>query len=292
MSSSNYADLPLVDPAGESGLLAVARKQYLLRLLVGRELNARYSGSFLGLIWSYFNPLTQLFIYWFVMGKIMGMAGRTEQFAIHVFVGLIAVHFFTETLNAGTRSIMRNKAFVKKMALPLEMFPVSTVLVSLLNAGPAVLLLIVICLFNGWQPDLVGMGAFVLATLIMVTVGTGIALMLSVANVLWRDTGQLVGILTNFIRFAVPMMYPFTRITDSIPEYLDYYLANPMADVVLLLQRAFWVGTTSDPERIAEEHFPEHLMMHGGIALGVGIVLLVLGQVVFSRLERRVPERV
>ncbi|HSX66295.1 ABC transporter permease [Nocardioides sp.] len=290
--TADYASLPLVDPAGESGLLAVGRKQYLLRLLVRRELTARYSGSFLGLLWSYFNPLTQLFIYWFVMGKIMGMAGKTEQFAIHVFVGLIAVHFFTETFNAGTRSIMRNKAFVKKMALPLEMFPVSTVLVSLLNAGPALLLLVVICLFNGWQPDLVGVAAFALATLIMVTVGTGVALMLSVANVLWRDTGQLVGILTNFIRFSVPMMYPFTRVTGSIPDYLEYYLANPIADVVLLLQRAFWVGTTSDPGRISESHFPDNLMTHGLIALAAGVVLLVIGQVVFSRLERRVPERV
>lgn len=290
--TADYANLPLVDPAGESGLLAVGRKQYLLRLLVRRELTARYSGSFLGLLWSYFNPLTQLFIYWFVMGKIMGMAGKTEQFAIHVFVGLIAVHFFTETFNAGTRSIMRNKAFVKKMALPLEMFPVSTVLVSLLNAGPALLLLVVICLFNGWQPDLVGVAAFALATLIMVTVGTGVALMLSVANVLWRDTGQLVGILTNFIRFSVPMMYPFTRVTGSIPDYLEYYLANPIADVVLLLQRAFWVGTTSDPGRISESHFPDNLMTHGLIALLAGVVLLVIGQVVFSRLERRVPERV
>lgn len=290
--TADYASLPLVDPAGESGLLAVGKKQYLLRLLVVRELTARYSGSFLGLLWSYFNPLTQLFIYWFIMGKVMGMADRTENFAVYVFCGLIAVHFFTETFNAGTRSIMRNKAFVKKMALPLEMFPVSSVLVSLFNAGPAVIILIGICLMQGWRPDLVGVGAFALATAIMVTVGTGFGLIFSVANVLWRDTGQAVGILTNFVRFAVPMMYPYTMITESIPEYVDYYLLNPMADVVLLLHRAFWLDTTSDESKVAHEHFPEHLMVHGFIALGVGIVILVIGQIVFSRLSRRVPERV
>ncbi len=290
--STDYADLPLVDPAGESGLLAVGKKQYLLRLLVVRELTARYSGSFLGLLWSYFNPLTQLFIYWFIMGKVMGMSGQTENFAIYVFCGLIAVHFFNETFNAGTRSIMRNKAFVKKMALPLEMFPVSSVLVSLFNAGPAVLILITVCLLDGWRPDMTGVGAFALATAIMVTVGTGFSLIFSVANVLWRDTGQAVGILTNFVRFSVPMMYPFTMITSSIPRWVDYYLLNPIADVVLLFHRAFWLDTTSDERLVAHEHFPEHLFLHGLIALGIGLVILVIGQVVFSRLSRRVPERV
>lgn len=292
MSNSSYADLPLVDPAGESGLVAVFHKRYLLRLLVGRELNARYSGSFLGLLWSYFNPLTQLFIYWFVMGKIMGLGDKTEQFAIHVFVGLIAVHFFNETFNAGTRSIMRNKAFVKKMALPLEMFPVSSVLVSLLNAAPAVLILILVCLFNGWVPDWAGAGAFLLATAIMVTIATGFGLVFSVANVLFRDIGQLVGILTNFVRFSVPMMYPFSRVAQQFPEHADIYLLNPLANVVLLLQRAFWVGTTSEPDRIMQTDFPENLWLHGFVALGIGIAVLVIGQLVFARLERRVPERV
>ena len=288
----DYASLPLVDPSGESGLVAVARKRYLLRLLVGRELNASYSGSFLGLLWSYFNPLTQLFIYWFVMGKVMGLGHRTEHFAIHVFVGLIGVHFFNETFNASTRSIVRNKAFVKKMALPLEMFPVSSVVVSLFNSAPAVLILSVVCLFAGWTPDWVGMASFLLAVAIMITVATGFGLIFSVANVLFRDIGQLVGILTNFVRFSVPMMYPFSKIAENFPNHIDTYLANPLANVILLMQRAFWVGTTSDPETVLHEDFPHHLMEHGLIALATGLVILVIGQVVFSQLVNKVPERV
>ena len=101
----DYASLPMVDPAGEKGLLAVGRRRYLLKLIVERELQARYSGSFLGMIWSYVNPLTQFVIYWFVVGKIMGAARNTEEYAVHVFAGLLGVHFFTESFNAGTRSI-------------------------------------------------------------------------------------------------------------------------------------------------------------------------------------------
>ena len=64
------------------------------------------------------------------------------------------VHYFTETLNAGTRSIVRNKALVQKMPMPREMFPVASMLVSLYHIGPQLVILIVACLFSGWTPTL------------------------------------------------------------------------------------------------------------------------------------------
>ena len=110
-----------------------------------REISARYQGSFLGLLWSYINPLSQFFIYYFVIGVIIGLHADVENFAIHIFCGLIIVHFFTETFNAGTRSIVRNKALVQKMAMPREMFPVASMLVSLFHVGPQLVILIVAC---------------------------------------------------------------------------------------------------------------------------------------------------
>ncbi len=121
-------------------------------MLVRREISARYQGSFLGLLWSYINPLSQLFIYWFVFGVIMNRGG-VEKFAIHVFCGLIVVQFFVETFNAGTRSIVRNKALVQKMAMPREMFPVASMLVSLYHMGPQLVILTIVCLIAGWTPD-------------------------------------------------------------------------------------------------------------------------------------------
>ena len=139
-------DAPLSPPWAEQGLLEVFRHRYILTLLVRREIAARYQGSVLGLVWSYVNPLTQFFIYYFVMGILFGRAARTPAFAIHVFAGLIIVHFFIETMNAGTRSIVRNKSLVQKMAVPREMFPVASMLVSLFHVFPQlVILLVAIC---------------------------------------------------------------------------------------------------------------------------------------------------
>ncbi len=283
------SEAELRPPTSDQGLLEVFRRRYLLRLLVRREINVRYSGSFLGLIWSYINPLSQLFIYWFVMQKIIGRG--SENFALHVFSALIVVYFFTETFNAGTRSIVRNKALVKRMAMPREMFPVASMLVSLYHVGPQFLILIACCLFTGWTPDLVGMTGALIALLLIMTLATALALIFSVANVFFRDVASVVNILTNFVRFGVPMIYPYELVATRFRGYTEIYLANPIADAVLLMQRAFWVGTTDDPAATAATALPDHLLTRGLIALGISLVLLVLAQLIFARFDRRIPER-
>lgn len=66
---------------------------------------------------------------------------------------------------------------------------------------------------------------------------------------------------------------------------------NPVAESVLLLQRAFWVGTTDDPRRTALEHLPDELLARGLLALALAVVVLGAAQLVFSRLQRSVPDR-
>lgn len=282
---------PLVDPTSTTGLAEVFRRRYLLRLLVRREIQARYQGSVLGMIWSYINPLSQFFIYWLVMGKVMGMEDRAPAFPIHVFTGLLIVHFFNETFNSGTRSIVRNRKVVQKMAVPREMFPVSSMLVSAFHAGPQLVILVIACLIYGWTPDAVGLGSAVLGLAIAVALATSVALMFSVLNVFLRDVSNGVNILTNFVRFGVPMIYPYTLVEERFGSFADYYLWNPLAQSVLLVQRGFWVGATSDPEATAAHHLPEHLVLYGVVGLVVSLVLLAVAQWVFSRFEGKIPER-
>lgn len=282
-------DADLAPPTARSGLLGVFQNRYLLRLLVRREISARYSGSFLGLLWSYINPLSQFLIYYFILGKLLDRG--TENFAVHVFSALIVVHFFIETFNAGTRSIVRNKSLVRKMALPREMFPVASMLVSLYHVAPQVVILFVVCLFYGWVPDPMVPVALALALGIIMLLATALALLFSVANVYFRDFASVVSILTNFVRFGVPMIYPYAVVEERFGSFAQYYMLNPLAEAVLLVQRAFWVGTTQDPSATAATELPDHLFTRGLAMVGVSLVVLVIAQLVFTRLENKIPER-
>jgi ABC-2 type transport system permease protein len=289
--ASRVVDAPLAPPWAEQGLLEVFRHRYILSLLVRREIAARYQGSVLGLVWSYVNPLTQFFIYYFVMGILFGRAQQTQAFAIHVFAGLIMVHFFIETMNAGTRSIVRNKSLVQKMAVPREMFPVASMLVSLFHVIPQVIILLIATFLAGWRPDVWGLMYGVLAMLTIMSLGTALALVFSAANVFLRDVSNAVNVLSNFVRFGVPMMYPYSLVAQRFRGHTGIYLLNPITEAVLDFQRCFWVGATTHPAATITQDMPPHLFLLSLRALLISLVVLAFAQSMFSRLERRIPER-
>jgi len=284
-------DAPLTPPSANSGLLDVFRRRYLLRLLVRKEIQGRYSGSFLGLMWSYIQPGVRFAMYFFVVGLILQLHDSVELYGIHMFAGFVFVHFFTESFNAGTRSIVRNKAIVQKMAMPREMFPVASMLVSAFHVIPGVVILTVTGAALGWRPDPVGLAAGVLGFLLVAVLGTALALLFSAANVFFRDFSNIVSTLTTFVTFSVPMIYPYSLVDERFGRFAEFYLLNPIAEAVLLAQRCFWAGATTDPERTIRENFPPNLFELGLIHLGSALLVLVLAQLVFSRVENKFAER-
>ncbi len=287
--------MPLIDPAGSTGLLEVFRRRYLLRLLVTREIKARYLGSRFGLIWSYINPLVRFLTFYFVFGIIAGRGAGVENFAIHLFAGMVVVHFLTESYSAGMRSILANKSLVQKMAIPKEMFPVASMLVSLYHTGPQLVVLVGACFVAGWSPDMMGFAAALMAFLIILLLATALALLFSALNVLFRDFGRVVQNITQVLPFSVPMMYPYALVVEKFGTGTPHsiIMANPVVEVVLLMQRAFWVTTTGDSEAtLLETSFPSDLFQRGFVVLGAVVVFLVFAQWAFNRLERRLPEMI
>jgi len=285
------ADVPLASPAPAGGIRGILEHRYLLKLLVRREVTARYHGSALGMLWSYINPLTQFLMYMFVFTLLIGRGGSIEHYAIHVFCALMVVQVFTETIGAGTRSIVRNGALLQKSAMPREMFPVASLLVSIYHLWPEFVILGVALAWVGWAPSMAAVGAGLLGYAVIITFALGLALILSIGQVFLRDISQVVAIINNFIRFGVPMMYPYFIVAERFHGHTDLYLANPIAVAVLLVQRLFWVPTTSDQEATVADSMPDDLLMRGWIALFAALLLLVIAQRVFARFENRIPER-
>jgi ABC-2 type transport system permease protein len=302
--AAKVADMPLVPSFSSAGLVDVFRRRYLLKLLVQKEIQARYQGSLLGLLWSYVQPLVRFCMYFFVIGLVLGQHKSVPNFAINMFSALVAVHFFTETFSSGTRSIVRNKALVRKMAMPREMFPVSSCIVSAINSFPQLLILLVACLAVGWHPDAMAIVAGLLGIAIVTVLGTALALLFSAMNVFFRDFQNIVATFQLFTHWIVPMIYPFSRLAkSSIGHGWFYvlYLSNPLTVSVLLMQRCFWVPTSlgqgtnphvpADQSQVGFPVMPNHLMFLGVLMLVVSLVILVLCQMAFRRLEGRFAER-
>jgi ABC-2 type transport system permease protein len=286
---------PLAPASHNNGLLEVFRRRYLLRLLVRSTVQARYQGTFLGWFWSYIQPGVRFCMYYFVFQILIGRGGeRLYPFAIHLVCGMVLVHFFTETFNGGTRSLVSNRGLIIKLPMPRELFPVASMLVSFWHTVPMLVITVAVSAVLGWTPDPVGVAAALLGLALVAVLGLALGLLFSVANVFFRDFSKVTQTLTQFTTFSVPMIYPYSLVAErfeKVPWVADVYLLNPIAEAVLLMQRCFWVPLTNDPERALAEDMPSDLFSRGLIMLVLSIVLLVLAQVWFSKLERRVPER-
>jgi ABC-2 type transport system permease protein len=282
---------PLKAPGDTTGLFGVFKRRYLLGLLVRKELRVRYQASVLGLAWSYIKPLIRFATYVLVVGYVIGLKDL-EHYPFHVFTGMMAVTFFTETLNAGTKSVVRNKSLVRKMNVPREMFPVASLLVTAYHMIPQYVVLITGCLIVGWGLDLTGLVAGVLGLSIVVTFSLAVGLAFSALNVLFRDFQNFAETITHLVMWSTPMIYPFSMIaTRTDGNWIEQlYLANPIAEAVILGQRCFWSPTLDNPDH-PDVVFPDHLLLRGLATLGVCLVLVWLAQRLFSRLEYKFAEQ-
>lgn len=285
---------PLRNPGRVGGLADVFRRRYLLRLLVRKELRVRYQGSVVGLAWSYVKPAVRFAMYYWIIGLLLGPRSLDNR-ALHIFSGMIMVSFFTDALSSGSRSVVRNKSLVRKINLPREMFPVSSILVSIYHMVPMYVIALIGCVLTGWRPDLVAFGAAAMALAIVLIWGLSVALLLSAWNVYFRDVQNVVDVIQTVITWTVPMIYPFGIVMDRLAEshtfIYELYLANPLCPAVLLNNRAFWTPTLDDPKAALTAELPAHLFERGAAMIVVGLVVLWIAQRVFSRLEGRFAEK-
>ncbi|MFA1537709.1 ABC transporter permease [Actinomadura monticuli] len=270
-------------PGADGGLRQTLRSKYLLRLLVRRELRARYKGSLLGLGWSYVRPAVHFAVYFYVIGVFLGMDRQVDHFPVYLFAGMVLVNLFTETLHSTTRSVTGNAPLVRKVFLPRELFPTASALVSLVHFLPGLLILLGGAAAAGWRPSPAGLGAAVLGFTIIVVLGFGIGLLCAAVNVFFRDLEQVVDISMIVITWSVPMIYPWTHVRTHAPGWvLDVYLANPLVSAVSLFQRAFWYpGTAGDFA------FPPDLYARAGVSLAVSALVFAAGHAAFARMQKR-----
>ena len=283
----------LVEPSPRGGLREVFQQRYVLRLIVSRQLAQQYAASLLGLMWSYVQPAMRFTVYYIVFGFVLKLHQGTPFFAIHLFTGIVVVHYFGETWNGGTRSIWSNRGLVKKMRMPREIFPVAAMLVAAYHTVPQLLLLVLFCLITGWNFSWTALAAGVLGLALLVIFAMTLALFFSAVNVFARDFQNIVQTFLQFMHFMVPMMYSFDRIWaahNSHPVIYQLYVSNPVAQAVLLLQRFFWYPLIEDTSKLKRQ-FPPDLFERGLITLAISLVLLWLAQKYFSRVEGKFAER-
>jgi ABC-type polysaccharide/polyol phosphate export permease len=127
----------------------MARNNYgfLLSNLVLRDFKIRYRNMSLGIFWSLLNPLVLMGVLTFLFTKIY--PSSIPNYHVFVLCGLVVYSFFSLGWASGTISIYGNVTLIKRVPMPRELLPVSTVLGNCIHFLIQIALLILLTLSVG-----------------------------------------------------------------------------------------------------------------------------------------------
>ncbi len=267
----------------------------LLGMLVQRELKQRYKDSSLGFLWTLIRPLTMLLIYFVAIGQFLGAARGIPDFAIFVFSGLTLWGLYSEIVMGGTSSILNNAGLIKKVYLPREIFPLASAGSAIVNFGIQLGILLIATIVLGQFPISWNLLYLPVAVAIVIVYGVALAILLSALNVYLRDIQYLVDVAMLILFWASPIVYSWSYVVDAAERtglaWLEsVYLLNPISNAILAFQKGIWKagsesrsidGTTTIPP----QPWPVDLDLRLLVVFLVGLVLLLVAQRVFSRLQ-------
>lgn len=270
-------------------LRALIEYRGLLLNLIRRELRARYKESVLSFAWSMLNPLLYLVVFYVVFNLILPAA--IPLFAVFLLSGLLPWTLFTGALGGGAGSVVGNGPLLKKVYFPREVFPLAAIGSALFHFGLQMIVLIAFLVIFRYPFVSEYLVLVPLALLVEVLLLIGLTLLLSSVTVYLRDVQHFLDLALLAWFWMTPIIYPVALVASRLEPrgLLGLYLLNPMTPIVLSFQRAFYnkVSPTVNGEQVQilldqpMSWYVQNLALVGLAAL----VLIVIGQVVFAKLE-------
>jgi lipopolysaccharide transport system permease protein len=239
---------------------------FLIRQLVAKDFKIRYRNMSLGVLWSLVNPVVMMVVLTFVFTKIF--VNPQSHYPVFLFCGLLPLNFFSTAWISGTSSVLDGAGLLKRVPVPREVIPISTVLSCCLHLLIQVALLLALTVAFGlginvhwlWLPLLLGLE---------VIFAVGLSLLTAGLNVFVRDTRYVVESINTLLFWLVPIFY--TTVPD---RYLYIYQLNPLAALTVSLRD------------ILMEHKTPAFSLISKMTL-VSFVSLAVGWFVFGKLKSR-----
>ena len=247
----------------------------LLKTNIKKDIRGKYKGSFLGVLWSFLNPLLQVLVYAIVFPYLMRGAG-IDNYVVYLVTGIIPWTFFSTIISMGTTTIKMNEGIIKKVYFPREILLISPVLSELINFFISCLIVIVFCMVFG-----VGVSIHIIMVpviaLIQSILSLGIILILSSVNVYIQDLEYIITFVLNMLFYGTPIVYSLSQFSDAGFIFTLIKL-NPMTSIINAYRDVFLYHV-----------WPDFGLL--GLILIFSIIVLIFGYWVFKKLEKGFAEQ-
>lgn len=243
----------------------------LLKNNIKKEIRGKYKGSWLGVIWTFLNPLLMLLVYSLVFPYILRV--NVEHYTIFMMVALVPWTFFTTAIQTGTGSVVANGNILKKVYFPREIIPISVVTSALINFLITCIIMVIFILISGVGFSIHAL-LFPLILLIQYIITLAITFVLSAITVYIRDVDHFVSIIIMLAFYLTPIVYK----SDMLPAKFQWAIkVNPMAQIIEAYRAILYEHTMPDMT----------MLCIWGL---IGIAMLIIGYFIFKKLEKNFVE--
>lgn len=244
----------------------------LLKTNVKKEIRGKYKNSFLGVLWSFLNPLLQVVVYAIVFQMIL--KNPQENYAIFICCGLIPWTFFSSAISRAAFTMVENGNILKKVYFPREILPISIVTSEAVNFLISTIIIIAFVVFGG-----LGISKYIIFyPIVLVTqyiLLIAISLIVSSISVYVRDLQHLIGVVLQLLFYATPIVYA----TDTIPSNFQWILTiNPMTYIINAYRDIFYNQTMIDLKPLL-------------VLMIISVIACVIAYVIFNKLQKGFAEQ-
>ena len=245
----------------------------LTYFLVWRDLKVRYKQTLIGVVWALVQPLLGMVVLSLLFGRLGGLPTDGMPYPLFYYPGLVIWTYFASAVTSAANSTVQHQGVITKVYFPRLLLPLAGAMSPAVDLFLALSLLAIITPIFGGVLHL-GTLLFPLFVVMAIATAFGLGLWLSSLNAVFRDVRHAVPFLIQLWFLASPIAYS----SSIVPAHWKWaYSLNPMAEIV----RGFrWSVTGRGPG-------PDAAIW---IAVGVIVLLLGTGLVVFKRIENNLAD--
>jgi lipopolysaccharide transport system permease protein len=256
------------------------RYRDLVLMFVRRDFVANYKQTILGPIWFFLQPLLTTVTYILIFGRMAGLSTDGLPMLLFYLSGVTIWNYFSETLNKTATVFKDNSQMFGKVYFPRLTMPFSIVLSNLVRLGIQMILFIIVWVWYLLKNESVHPNYLITLTpvlvLMMGLLALGLGMIISAMTTKYKDLIFLLTFGIQLLMFATPVIYPLS----SVPENYRWIIqANPMSAVIETFRYAFLGSGTFS-------------WMNLVISGGVTFIILILGAIIFNRVEKSFTDTV
>jgi len=254
------------------------RYRDLILLFVRRTFVSQYKQTILGPLWAIVQPLLTTVVFTLVFGNIAGLAADgVPSFVFYLSANILWTYFST-CLSQTANTFVANSSVMGKVYFPRLVMPVSTVLSALIMLAIQYIFLIIFIVIyaitGAVEPNwMILMTPLLILELAMLSLGCGI--IISALTTKYRDLAMLVSFGLQLWMYATPVAYDMFKMEAFAPggAWHTLYMLNPVTPIVNMFRYAYLgIGQVD--------------WLYYGISWGVTALLLFVGVVLFSKVEK------